>query len=140
MVEKVFHIIQRRVAKDVTRHDSVESNKVKLKGGLEVNIVGDKEMKDLNFRYRGKNKTTDVLSFAWREDSVVKTANLGQIYICYPQIIRQAKEAGVTAKEEFVRMMSHGFLHIMGHDHIKNKEAETMFKIQEEIVDEAARN
>ncbi len=118
-VEKVFKIIQ---------------NKTKENGELEVNIVGDKEIKDLNFRYRGKNKTTDVLSFAWQEDKLVKTKNLGQIYICYPQIVRQAKEFKVKIKEEFVRMLAHGFLHIIGHDHEKKKEAEIMFKIQEEVV------
>lgn len=120
-VEKVFKIIQKKTGES---------------GELELNIVGDKEIKDLNFRYRGKNKTTDVLSFAWQEDRLVKTKNLGQIYICYSQIVRQAKEFSVKTKEEFVRMLAHGFLHIIGHDHEKKKEAEIMFKIQEEIVSE----
>ena|SRR3989344_6073092 len=133
-IEKVFKIIQK---------------KVKVNGELEVNIVGEKEMKDLNFRYRGKNKVTDVLSFAWQEDKLVhsatlqrtiawhdfaKSKNLGQIYICYPQIVRQAKQYMVKVKEEFARMLTHGFLHIMGYDHIKKKDAVKMFKIQEDIV------
>ena len=118
-VEKVFSIIKK---------------KVKLNGGLEVNIVGDKEMKGLNFRYRGKNKTTDVLSFAWQEDKIIKTKNLGQIYICYPQIARQAAELSVNVKEEFARMLTHGLLHIVGYDHIEKQDAKKMFKIQEEIV------
>ncbi len=120
-IKKVFKIIQ---------------NKTKKAGELEVNIVGDKEIKDLNFRYRGKNKVTDVLSFAWQEDKTIKTDSFGQIYICYPQIVRQAKEVGVKTKEEFVRMLAHGFLHIIGHDHVEKKEAEVMFKIQEEVVSE----
>ncbi|TSC84631.1 MAG: putative rRNA maturation factor [Parcubacteria group bacterium Gr01-1014_13] len=120
-IEKIFRVIEK---------------KIKASGDLEINIVGDKEIKDLNFRYRGKNKVTDVLAFAWQEDGVIKTNSLGQIYICYPQIVRQAKEFKVKIKEEFVRMLAHGFLHIMGHDHEKKKEAEIMFKIQEEIVDE----
>lgn len=105
-----------------------------MNGELEINIVGDKAIKDLNFRYRGKNKVTDVLSFAWQEDKKVRTKYLGQIYICYPQIERQAKEFKVKPREEFVRMLAHGFLHIIGYDHIKKKEAEKMFKIQEAIV------
>lgn len=124
-VKKVFNIIHRQT---------------KISGGLEVNLVGDKEIKDLNFRYRGKNKVTDVLSFAWQEDGVVKTKYLGQIYISYPQIVRQAKEYSVPADEEFVRMLAHGFLHIIGHDHIKKKEAKIMFGIQEEIVSEMLKN
>ncbi len=107
-----------------------------INGELEINIVGEKEIKDLNFRYRGKNKVTDVLSFAWQEDKIIKSKNLGQIYICYPQIEQQAKEFTVSVPEEFVRMLAHGFLHIVGYDHIKKPEAAKMFKIQEEVVAE----
>lgn len=120
-VEKVFNLIQK---------------KLKVKGELEVNIVGDKEIKDLNFRYRGKNKVTDVLSFAWQEEKLIKTESLGQIYICYPQIVRQAKQFKINTAEEFTRMLTHGFLHIMGYDHVEKKDAVKMFKFQEEIVDE----
>lgn len=107
----------------------------KAKGSVEVSIVGDKEIKDLNFRYRGLKKVTDVLSFAWQEDKIIKTDSLGQIYICYPQIVRQAKTFAVKPEEEFVRMLAHGFLHIIGHDHGKKKEAEVMFGLQEDVVD-----
>lgn len=120
-IEEVFKIIHKNT---------------KVNGSVEVNIVGDKEQKDLNFRYRGLKKTTDVLSFAWKEDKVIKTDYLGQIYISYPQISRQAKDLGIPAKEEFVRMLAHGFLHIIGHDHIEKKEAKVMFGIQEKIVDQ----
>lgn len=118
-VEKVFRVAHKLV---------------KINGELEINVVGDREMKDLNYRYRGKNCVTDVLSFAWQEDKRVKSEFLGQIYICYPQIARQAKEFGVKIGEEFVRMLAHGFLHVAGYDHIKKSEAEKMFKIQEKIV------
>lgn len=121
--------------KDVKKVFGIIEKKLKVSGELEVNIVGDKEIKDLNFRYRGKNKPTDVLSFAWQEDRVVKTKNLGQIYICYPQIVRQAKELKIKIKEEFVRMLTHGFLHIMGYDHVEKKDATIMFGIQEEVVE-----
>ena len=107
---------------------------VKINGELEVNVIGDKEMKNLNHHYRGKNSATDVLSFAWDEDKKIKSEFLGQIYICYPQIARQAKEFGVKINEEFVRMLAHGFLHTVGYDHIKKPDAEKMFKIQEKII------
>ncbi|MBI2037866.1 MAG: rRNA maturation RNase YbeY [Candidatus Magasanikbacteria bacterium] len=112
----------------------------KINGEVEVNIVGDKEMKSLNFHYRGLNKTTDVLSFAWQEDKIIKSSYLGQIYISYPQIAKQAKELRIDSEEEFVRMLAHGFLHIIGHDHIEKKEAKVMFGIQENIVDDFLNN
>ena len=105
-------------------------------GAVELNIVGDKEIKELNFHYRGLNKPTDVLSFAWQEDAVIKTSYFGQIYISYPYIVRQAKRLKIKPVEEFVRMLAHGFLHIIGHDHGKKKEAVVMFEIQESIVDD----
>ena len=118
-VEKFFHVAR---------------GFVKVNGEAEVNVVGDKEIKDLNRRYRGKNCVTDVLSFAWTEDKKVKSGLLVQIYICYPQIARQAKELCVGAPEEFARMLAHGLLHLLGYDHIKKTEAGKMFKIQENIV------
>jgi len=106
----------------------------RIKGEVEIVIVGDSEIKKLNRDYRGKNKITDVLSFAWQEEGKIKTNILGQIYICYPQIKRQAKTWKVTPKEEFARMLVHGLLHLAGHDHLSDKEAKKMFAIQENII------
>jgi probable rRNA maturation factor len=107
----------------------------KIKGEVEITIVGDKEMTELNWLYRGKNYPTDVLSFAWQEDNKIKTKMLGQIYVCYPQIKRQAKDWGVKENEEMARMLIHGLLHLVGHDHHEKKQAKKMFKIQEGIIE-----
>jgi len=106
----------------------------KVKGGVEVNIVDNKFIKKINKECRGVNKETDVLSFAWQEDKVIKSDFLGQIYISYPKIKLQAKENNITIKEEFVRMLAHGILHLIGYDHNIKKRADKMFKIQEEVV------
>jgi len=104
----------------------------KIKGEVEINLVGDKLIRELNKNYRGKDQTTDVLSFAWREAG--DKENLGQIFISYPQIKRQAKEYGVPVKQEFTRMLAHGVLHLVGFDHLKEKDAKKMFTLQEKIV------
>ncbi|OGH69260.1 MAG: rRNA maturation RNase YbeY [Candidatus Magasanikbacteria bacterium RIFCSPHIGHO2_01_FULL_47_8] len=106
----------------------------KIKGAVEVTIVGDKEIQKLNHRYRGINKVTDVLSFAWSEDRQIKSAVLGELFISYSQIVRQAKEFKVSAREEFIRMFVHGLLHLVGYDHVKSSEAKKMFALQEELV------
>lgn len=108
----------------------------KIKGEVEIVIVGDSEIKKLNRNYRGKNKITDVLSFAWQEEGKIKTNVLGQIYICYPQIKRQAKVWRVTPKEEFTRMLIHGLLHLAGYDHGSDKEAKKMFALQESVIND----
>lgn len=114
----------------------VAKKEKKVSGIVEINIIGDKEMTELNFEYRGKKYPTDVLSFAWTEDKKIKSKLLGQIYICLPQIKRQAKEYKIKEYEELARMLIHGLLHLVGHDHIKKTMAVKMFKIQEGIIKE----
>lgn len=104
------------------------------KGEVEIIVINDKEMQKINFCYRGKNKTTDVLSFAFQEDKKIKTDFLGQIFISYPQIKRQAKRYKVSEKEEFVRMLVHGLLHLVGYDHDTNVKEQKMFKFQESMI------
>ena len=79
----------------------------------------------LSKKYRGKNATTDVLSF---ED-------LNEIYICLPQAKRQAKLLKTSEKAELTRLLVHGIVHLKGHDHEKSaKEAEKMRQIEEGIL------
>ena len=121
--------------RDLTKLAQAASKKEKkIKGIVEVNLVGDSEMTKLNFQFRGKKYPTDVLSFAWSEDDLMPTMYLGQIYICQNQIKRQAKEMGIAQKEEFARMFVHGLLHLAGHEHSEVKEAKKMFGLQEGVL------
>lgn len=106
----------------------------KIKGIVEINIVGDSEMTKLNFQFRGKKYPTDVLSFSWSEDDFIRGPYLGQIYLCPEQVKRQSKELGIKEKEEFARMLTHGLLHLAGHKHQEVKEAKKMFALQESIL------
>jgi probable rRNA maturation factor len=101
---------------------------------LEINIVGDYLIKKLNNHYRGINKKTDVLAFAWQEEKEIKNNFLGQIYISYPQIIRQSKTYKITVKEEVTRMTIHGILHLLGYDHKNKNDSKLMFSLQEKIL------
>lgn len=106
----------------------------KITGTVEVNIVESGKMKELNRIYRGKNSDTDVLSFPWRDDKIVKSTLLGEIYLSSSRIKRQAKDFNISAKEEMARMFIHGLLHLVGHDHGKPREAKKMFALQEKIL------
>lgn len=109
---------------------------LKVRGSLSVHCIGDTRMRELNRTYRGKNKTTDVLSFPLLEgeSAFAGKAELGDIFISIPQIRRQAKELGISPHEEFTRMLIHGILHILGYDHQGEKEARRMFSLQEKIL------
>ncbi len=115
--------------------EEVAAYERKVRGEVEINIISNKKIKELNKNYRDKDAVTDVLSFAWQESDGVKDNNLGQIFISYQKIKKQAKEFKVTVKEEFTRMLVHGMLHLVGYDHIKEGEARKMFAIQEKIVE-----
>jgi rRNA maturation RNase YbeY len=106
----------------------------KRRADISVHTIGDARMRTLNRLHRGKDKTTDVLSFP-TEDPMFE--DVGDIFISLPQIRRQAKRFGVTIKEECVRMLVHGTLHLFGYDHVTKKQAAEMFSLQEELVEKA---
>jgi probable rRNA maturation factor len=108
----------------------------KICGSVEITMVNETTIKKLNREHRGKNSATDVLSFPWKE-SGSKESFLGELFICYPYIVRQAKRFNMSTREEFVRMLAHGLLHLVGHDHVKSTEASKMFNLQEKIVSDS---
>lgn len=107
-------------------------------------FVGDQRMRSLNRRYRGKDRTTDVLAFAMREAAGPQASRmapdmLGDVVISVPTARRQATEAGRSLDEELVWLLIHGILHLCGYDHERSeKEARRMHRrermIQRSIV------
>ncbi len=115
----------------------VSKREKKVRGVVEINVVEKKIIKKINWQWRGKNQVTDVLSFAWQEGPATPgIRHLGEIYLCYEKIKEQAKEYKITTKEEFVRMLVHGLLHLVGYDHMNSVDAPKMFKKQEAIIKE----
>jgi len=106
---------------------------------ISIAVIGDAAMKKLNGRYRGLNKVTDVLSFSSldQKEKAVKSSSdyLGEVIICYPQLLRQAKAAKKSLNSELELLLTHGFLHLLGLDHEKNKtEARIMAEFQEKVI------
>ena len=101
-------------------------------GEFSITLLGDQEMEKLNTRYLGRNVTTDVLAFSMGTDELA----LGDVYVCVDQASRQAKEHEIPLDEELVRLVVHGALHVLGHDHPKDSDRFTspMFKLQERLV------
>lgn len=123
-------------AAEIQRCVSCALKKLKVSGSLSIHCIGDKRMRKLNYQYRRKDKTTDVLSFSLREGPTVfgdKNA-LGDIFISVPQIRRQAHRLRISPREEFMRMLIHGILHILGYDHHKKEDAKIMFSLQEKLL------
>lgn len=100
-------------------------------GVLCVSYVSDAEIQRLNRMYRNKDSVTDVLSFSYFEDAS-HGENLGDIIISIAQAVRQAQDDDVEL--ELVDLITHGVLHVLGHDHEKPEEAKIMFSLQDSIV------
>ncbi|MFN2411755.1 MAG: rRNA maturation RNase YbeY [Pyrinomonadaceae bacterium] len=83
-----------------------------------VAFISDRRMTELNNLFRGKNSTTDVLSFPNVPDEFeLDKSNLGDIAISVEQAKRQAEENGLTLENELKQLILHGLLHLCGFDH-----------------------
>lgn len=81
-------------------------------------FVSDKKMRELNNAFRGKNATTDVLSFPFEADEFdAEKNNLGDIIISAEQAERQAEENNLDFETEVKQLILHGILHLCGFDH-----------------------
>lgn len=99
-----------------------------------VIFVGDRKMRELNRKYRGKDKTTNVLAFPASTKIRELNADLGDIFICLPEARREAKKYGWTVRHSVARLALHGFLHLLGYDHVKEKEARKMEEIEKQVL------
>ncbi len=102
-------------------------------------FVDEKTILEINTKYRGINRVTDVISFAFEDNDEVcynKVRVLGDIYICIPRMLEQAKEYGHSIKRELSFLTVHGLLHLLGYDHQTKEEEEVMFGLQELILNE----
>ena len=102
-------------------------------------FVDNEKIHELNKQFRGVDRPTDVISFAF-EDSpdefALSTRVLGDIFISIPRMQEQAVSYGHSEKRELSFLTVHGLLHLLGYDHMTKEDEEKMFSLQEEILDE----
>ncbi|MBG1233818.1 rRNA maturation RNase YbeY [Aestuariivirga litoralis] len=99
-------------------------------------LSDDAELKTLNRDWRGKDKPTNVLSFPAAAAKLPKgeVAPLGDIALSYDTCAKEAKEAGKTLRDHAVHLVVHGLLHLTGHDHEIEVEAEAMERKETRIL------
>jgi len=103
-----------------------------------VIFVGKEMIQEVNRTYRGVDRVTDVISFALEDNKTIdlNVRLLGDIYICLERAHEQSVEYGHSFLREICFLSIHGFLHLLGYDHMEKEEEEIMFRRQEEILDE----
>ena len=116
--------------------EALKQSKAKLKGAAELSILltDDAEQHELNQQWRGKDSSTNVLSFPQIEPFGPVTGILGDITLARETVEREAIEQGVTLNEHFTHLVVHGFLHILGYDHLTDAEALQMESLETAIL------
>jgi probable rRNA maturation factor len=101
----------------------------KQKGIVSVVFTSDAEIKKLNRKFRKKNKPTNVLSFPLGEGG-----ELGDVVLAYETIKKECTEQKKTFRAHVAHLLTHGTLHLLGHDHLNDKDAEKMESLEIKIL------
>jgi len=103
---------------------------------LSVYVVDDVEIKNLNYRYLGKERATDVLAFSMREGQRLKGGEgiLGDVVISAETAVSQARRYAKDTIDEIELYLIHGILHLVGYDDGSLKAKKKMFDVQDKIL------
>lgn len=140
---KLYTITDEYGYKDYSYLDNlfeIAIKKLNVKGIFSVVFIDDDLMHEMNLKYRGIDRTTDVLSFALNDsinDFKEEINVLGDIFVSIPKMKEQALEYGHSEKRELSFLCIHGLLHLLGYDHMEKDDEKIMFGLQEEILKDA---
>lgn len=115
---------------------------------MSVTLMDNEHIHEINKKYRGVDKPTDVISFAIEEDDPDEVPiilpedeefdipkNIGDIMVSMDKVKEQAEYLGHSEDRELGFLVVHGFLHLNGYDHMKEEDEKEMFGLQQEILD-----
>jgi len=107
---------------------------IKKKISLTILLSNNKNIKKLNKKFRHKNKATDILSFpSEKKINIKKSPYIGDIVISYDFMNKPKTISILEFKNKVTKIFIHGFLHLLGHDHIKLKDFKVMLIEEEKI-------
>ncbi len=97
---------------------------------ITLRVVGAREARTLNLRYRRRDYATNVLTFVYPEQRPLA----GDIALCAPVVRREAREQNVGLDAHYAHLTVHGVLHLQGSDHVRVRDAERMEKLEARIL------
>jgi len=111
-------------------------SKAKIAGAAELSMVltNDAEQRILNRDWRGIDKSTNVLSFPQIEPFGAVQGLLGDLILARETLVREAEEMGISFEDHFTHLVVHGFLHLLGYDHMDDDEALAMEGLETQIL------
>ncbi|MBS4536901.1 rRNA maturation RNase YbeY [Clostridium sp. D2Q-11] len=105
---------------------------------ISVSFVNNKEIKDLNTKFRGKNKETDVLSFPMEDENDINIEGqvpiLGDIVISAQKAQEQAEDYNHSLRREIAYLTAHSMFHLMGYDHMNEEDKKIMRNKEKQIM------
>lgn len=105
-----------------------------IKGKIAIRIVDEAEMAQLNGQYRNKPYPTNILSFPSNLPPNISKGWLGDLVLCAPIIALEAVQQDKTIDAHWAHIVVHGILHLLGHDHEEEVEAQEMEALEEKIL------
>jgi probable rRNA maturation factor len=101
---------------------------------LTLRLVGEAEGRELNARFRGKDRATNVLTFAYDATTGDDGAVTADIVVCLPVVEREARDQRKTARDHLAHLVVHGVLHAQGMDHEDDRGAREMEARETEVL------
>jgi len=105
--------------------------------GAQVSLLltDDAEVRALNAKWRGQDKSTNVLSFpSARPDRLRRSPTLGDVALAFETLAREAEASGVSLADHYRHLVAHGFLHLIGYDHETDEDAERMEALETQTL------
>ncbi|WP_139412792.1 rRNA maturation RNase YbeY [Bartonella mastomydis] len=130
--EKMLYNITEKALMAVMRHVSLEN----VVSEISLLFTDDEHMAQINAQWRGKNKSTNVLSFPAFPIKAGSSPGpmLGDIIIARETVVLEAEKQGKTFQDHLTHMIVHGTLHLLGYDHETDDEAYQMEMLEREIL------
>ncbi len=101
---------------------------------LTIRLVEVDESQQLNLQYRGKDSSTNVLSFPFEVPDGIELSLIGDLVICAGVVEQEAQEQDKTLEAHWAHMVIHGCLHLLGFDHLEESEAQEMEALEIDIL------
>ena len=125
-------------------HFAARKQQIEEQSEVSITYVSNEKIQEINREYRDKDTPTDVISFAMEElgegevelSGIEMPRILGDIIISIPRTKEQAEEYGHSFERELGFLAVHGFLHLLGFDHMTDEDEKEMFTLQKEILND----
>ncbi len=118
-VESRYKINRKKIKKTVEK--VISANEVTGPTEVSIAIVGDRKMRELSKKYKGEDKTRNILSFSQTEGEEIKVPRdvlrLGDIVLSYPQVINDAVRDEMLVDDKVDQLVEHGLMHLLGLHH-----------------------